>query len=223
MSRIWDNLLSEQDHAVIKAAGYDRRGATAFDSRGMGSKAALLVIDMQRLIVHDDVPILEAVQQQPIAIGEIAHRAIERIAPFVEACRNAGLPIIYTRIVPQGRTPDDPLLNIADPIKPRAEDIVIDKNYPSAFYGTSLLTHLVRLGADTVIVVGNTTSGCVRASVVDARQMGFHVVVPEDYVFDRLEASHKVGLLDMWMKYAAVIPASEADEYVRRLAEGIRT
>ena len=174
---------------------------------------------MQRLIVNDDVPILEAVQSRPISIGETAHRAIERIAPFLKMCRARGLPIIYTRIVPEGFAANDSLLAIVDPIEPDTDDLVIDKNYPSSFYGTPLLTHLVRQGIDTTIIVGNTTSGCVRATAVDARQFGFHVVVVEDCVFDRIAASHKIGLLDMWMKYAAVLPAADVDAYVHRIME----
>lgn len=214
MARPWDDILSEQDKAVIIAAGYDTRGASAFDSRSMGAKPALLVIDMQQLIVGDDVPILQAVQGHPIAIGEAAHRAVERIAPFMERCRGIGLPVIYTRIMLKEF---DPHLQIVEALRPHADDLVIDKHHPSAFFGTPLLNHLRGLGIDTVIVTGNSTSGCVRASVVDARQHGFHVIVPQELVFDRLEASHKVGLLDMWMKYASVLSSEEMQAYLEPL------
>jgi len=96
--------------------------------------------------------------------------------------------------------------------------LVVDKNYASAFYGTALLSQLVRRQADTVIVVGNTTSGCVRATAVDARQNGFGVVIPEECVFDRIQASHKIGLLDLWMKYAQVIPVQNVLDYLSQVA-----
>lgn len=217
MAHLWDDLLTEQDRAVIKKAGYDTRGSVIADSRGKGKAPALLVIDMQRLIVAENVPILEAVALRPIAIGEIAYRAMQYIVPFIEVCRSAGVPVVYTRVVPENCDPA--LIEVVQELAPQPGDVVIDKRYSSAFYGTPLLTYLVRMGIDTVIVVGNATSGCVRATVVDARQMGFNVIVPQECVFDRVEASHKISLLDMWMKYASVIPAEEAASYVRQIGQ----
>jgi nicotinamidase-related amidase len=68
-----------------------------------------------------------------------------------------------------------------------------------------------------VIVVGNSTSGCVRATTVDAQQHGFDVIVPQECIFDRIEASHKIGLLDMWMKYAEVQEREEVEAYVESI------
>ncbi len=73
----------------------------------------------------------------------------------------------------------------------------------------------VKEKVDTIIIVGNSTSGCVRARAVDAKQRGFSVVIPEERVFDRIEASHEVGLLDLWMKYAVVISKDEVLAYLR--------
>ncbi|RMF80808.1 MAG: isochorismatase family protein [Chloroflexi bacterium] len=219
MTQIWDDLLSEQDKAVIEAAGYDKRGASSFSSRGFGKRPALLIIDMQRFIVGDDVPILDAIAKEPIAMGAVAWRAMEHIQPFVMTCREAGLPVMYTRIIPTGHTPDDAKLAIIDALRPHTNDIVLDKNYPSAFYGTPLLTHLVQRHIDTVIIVGNSTSGCVRATAVDARQMGFNVVIPHECVFDRIEASHKINLLDLWMKYAEVMSTEGVVQYIQQAGE----
>ena len=107
-----------------------------------------------------------------------------------------------------------------EPLAPKDDDLVIDKRYSSAFYGTTLLTHLVQKGVDTIIIVGNSTSGCVRATAVDAKQRGFNGVIPEECVFDRIEASHKVGLLDLWMKYATVMSKDEVLAYLCRLHRG---
>ncbi len=93
----------------------------------------------------------------------------------------------------------------------------IDKSYASAFYGTSLLSILIKLKVDTLIVAGGTTSGCVRATCVDAISRNFDVAVVEDCVYDRISVSHKVALLDLWMKYCDVISRDEAIEYASRL------
>ncbi len=217
MAHIWDDILSEQDRAVIEAAGYARSGAASWESRGLGQRPVVLVIDMQNLTCGRNVPILEAIKEYRTAMGTIAWAAIDRIAPFVAAARERGVPIIYTRVVPRNHGPNDPAVQIVEPLAPRGGDLVIDKNYASAFYGTALLNQLVRRGADTVIVVGNTTSGCVRATAIDAQQNGFSVVIPEECVFDRIQASHKASLLDLWMKYAQVMPTAQVLDYLNSL------
>lgn len=219
MWNLWDTLLTEQDKAVIKQAGYETDGATIWDSRSLGRNPALLIIDMQRLLIGRNVPILEAIGDYRAAMGDIAWKALSHITPFVQAARWAKVPVIYTRVIPKGRSADDPSVQIIEPLAPLASDLVVDKRYTSAFYGTDLLTYLIRRRIDTLIVVGNSTSGCVRGTVVDARQHGFHPLVPVECVFDRIEASHKIGLLDMWMKYAAVMPVAEALEYIGQTRE----
>lgn len=218
MEQIWNELLSEQDKAVITKAGYDKKGAASWDSRTLGTHPALLIIDMQNLLVGEDEPILEAVEKERTAMGEIAHRALEYILPVVSASRDANIPLIFTRVIPRGRQPEDDSLQIIEPLTPHNGDIVLDKNFSSAFYGTGLLTHLNRFNRDTVIIIGNSTSGCVRATAVDARQMGYKVLVPQECTFDRISASHKISLLDLWMKYATVLSTEETLEYLKELA-----
>ncbi len=87
------------------------------------------------------------------------------------------------------------------------------------FYGTPVLSWLVKLGIDTLILVGGSTSGCVRASAVDAVSRNFHVAVVEDCVYDRISISHAAGLLDMWMKYCDVVPSSEIEAYLAQREE----
>lgn len=218
MARIWDDLLSEQDKAVIEQAGYSQRGAVSWESRGMGQRPVVLVIDMQHLTCGPNIPILEAIQQYRTAQGEVAWIAVKSIQKVLAVARQAGTPIIYTRVIPRGFTPQDEAVQIIEPLKPAPDELVVDKNYASAFYGTALLSQLIRRQADTVIVVGNTTSGCVRATAVDAQQNGFRVVIPEECVFDRIQASHKIGLLDLWMKYAQVIPVQNVLDYLSQVA-----
>lgn len=215
---VWDDLLSERDKDVIKAAGYEERGASSWESRGEGDSPALLVIDMQRLTVGNDVPILDAIEESRIAMGEVAWDALEHITSVLSFARDRETPVIYTRVVPQSYDdPSHPDLSIVDEVAPRPEDDIVDKNYASAFYGTDLLTILVSQGIDSLVVVGNTTSGCLRATVVDAQQHGFNVILPQECTFDRIEASHKIGLLDMWMKYANVVEVEEAKTLIDRM------
>lgn len=217
---IWSDLLTEQDQQVITKAGYDEAGASSWESRGIGSNPMILVIDMQQLIVGENVPILEAIEEHRTAMGEVAWDAIDHIAPFLDDARAAGVPITYTRVVPSSYdNPDHEDLDIVDAVAPHDEEAMIDKSYASAFYGTDLLSHLVSEDIDSVIIVGNSTSGCVRATAVDAKQHGFDVVLPQECIFDRIEASHKVGLLDLWMKYAEVLEVDEVHEYIDTVAD----
>ncbi|MCL9818238.1 isochorismatase family protein [Natronocalculus amylovorans] len=213
--RIWEDLLSEQDKQVITKAGYDKEGASSWESRGLGTNPMVLVIDMQRLIVGENEHILDAVEEYRTAMGHIAWEAIEEIQPFLSFVREHEIPITYTRVVPSSYDdPTHPDLDIVDAVGPEPGDTVIDKSYASAFYGTDLLSRLVRGGHDSVIIVGNSTSGCVRATAVDAKQNGFSVLLPQECIFDRIEASHKIGLLDLWMKYAEVLERSEVQAYI---------
>jgi len=97
-------------------------------------------------------------------------------------------------------------------------EVVLQKAAPSAFWGTPLAGHLTSLRADTIIVAGESTSGCVRATVVDGKSHRLKVIVPEECVFDRDEASHAINLFDMEEKYADVIPLEEALAYLRSVA-----
>jgi len=93
------------------------------------------------------------------------------------------------------------------------------KQMPSAFHGTRLQSYLTFLRCDSVIVTGTTTSGCVRASVIDAFSQNFGVIVPEECCFDRSQASHAINLCDMNAKYADVISTAEVIKYIDALPE----
>lgn len=218
--RIWEDLLTERDKQVISAAGYDKEGASSWKSRGMGTNPVVLVIDMQRLVVGEDEPILDAIEDYRTAMGEIAWDAIDHIELFLDFAREQGLPVMYTRVVPSSYDdPDHDDLDIVEAVVPEDGEVVVDKSYASAFYGTDLLSRLVRGDHDSVIIVGNSTSGCVRATAIDAQQNGFDVILPQECLFDRIEASHKVALLDMWMKYAEVLEREEVEAYVEEITE----
>src|SRR4029077_7262313 len=103
---------------------------------------------------------------------------------------------------------------IPDEIAPAASDIVISKKKASAFFGTPLASYLVDMGVDTMLVTGVSTSGCVRATVVDGHAYNYRVCVVEEGTFDRSSVAHKVNLFDMHMKYADVVSLAETRRYL---------
>ncbi len=229
VTKIWDDLLTPTDRAVIENAGFGKR-------RGFGSSPVLVMIDCQYNYIGADKPITEQQDEYPGGGGEGAWRAIRIIEGLLGIARTIDIPILYTRNV-QKRTirfdsfagkstwdhsktlEDAPGSRIVAEIAPRAEDFVIDKSYASAFYGTPLVNYLVGLKVDTLVMTGVSTSGCVRATAVDGVTRGFNVAVVADGTADRIEASHKVALLDLWMKYADVISSDEAAEYLNGFKE----
>lgn len=223
MSRWWEERIPREDRAIYDAAGYGRRGMR-------GVSPAILVIDVTYgFIGREAMPILESIARYPNSCGQRGWDAMEQVARLLEAGREASLPIYYTagmtdHVVRHAgrwrekhpRTLDQPqdAQVIPERIAPQEGDVVIRKTKPSVFYGTPLLSSLVDQRVDTVIVTGCTTSGCVRATVVDAFSNGFATLVVEDGVFDRGELSHAVNLFDMDQKYADVITADEALTYL---------
>ena len=111
--------------------------------------------------------------------------------------------------------------DIVAEIAPKPQDIVIYKIKPSAFNGTPLRGFLTQLKADSLIVTGTTTSGCVRASVIDAFSENYLITMVEEGCFDRSQASHAINLCDMHAKYADVVPADEVLEYISGLPDGL--
>jgi maleamate amidohydrolase len=215
MTAPWDAWISERDRAVFAASGY---GAHT----GPGDRPALLVVDVTYGFCGDrPEPILESITRYRTSCGEAAWAALPHIDRLLTAARGNGIPVFYTRALPRrtdlldrgrwagknsrvGGEPADADEIVAD-IAPRATDVVIRKAKPSAFHGTPLLGFLIELGVDSLIVAGATTSGCVRATVVDGFSYNFHVSVAREAVFDRAESSHWIGLMDMDMKYADVL------------------
>ncbi|WP_353808792.1 isochorismatase family protein [Agromyces sp. SYSU T00194] len=218
----WSNSVSADDEALYARAGFGR-------STGLRERAALLVIDVQyRTVGHHRVPIAEAMDEYPTATGDRGWAAVDRIAGLLATSRAAGVPVLFPHVAPKtdttpgGYRDKSPTLASSDPAAyefvaeaaPAPGDILVPKDHPSAFFATGLLTHLVQLGVDTVVLTGCTTSGCVRASAVDAFSYGFRVAVVGDAVYDRTDTAHEVSLFDLSSKYADVIGADEASAYL---------
>ena len=220
---VWDDLLSDTDREVIRRGGYGK-------PRGLGRRPVLAIVDPQLNYCGEDRPILEQIDRWPSGAGESAWRALAHIERLLAAARRGGLPVVFTRHVQRDTRFDGFAAKAArDPsayregaegtrfvaaLAPLPGEIVVDKSYASAFYVTPLLSYLVGLAADTLIVTGGTTGGCVRALCVDAVSRGFNVGVAAEAVFDRIGASHKVALLDLWMKYCDLLATPEAEAYL---------
>jgi nicotinamidase-related amidase len=107
---------------------------------------------------------------------------------------------------------------IVEPLTPREGETMVYKQRASAFFGTPLQAHLRLLDIDTVLILGESTSGCVRSSVIDAYSAGFEVAVIEECTFDRSDLVHKVNLFDMHHKYAEVVHVDDVKQYIRGVA-----
>ena len=220
---IFDDILTAVDREVIRRGGYGK-------SRGLGEHPVLMIIDPQYNYTGADRPILDQISEWPSGVGESSWRAIAHIKRLLTVSRHKNIPIIYTRQIATNIAFDGFATKtdreqsqylkgakgteIVDELAPEKGDLVIDKSYSSAFYGTPLLSFLIKLRADTLIVTGGTSSGCIRATCVDAVTRNFNVAVVEDCVYDRISVSHKVALLDLWMKYCDVITSDEAIGYL---------
>jgi maleamate amidohydrolase len=235
--RVWDRFLTAADKAHL-ARTRDRRV-------GRGERPALLLIDLYRAVFGDTPePLLEAIETWPSSCGLAAWEALPRIQTLLAAGRTAGIPVIHiTMLADAGMPgwyegthggaaprPTDPAAldrqcrgpEIINELAPIHGEVVLRKSTPSAFWGTPLVAELNRLDVDTLIVAGESTSGCVRASVVDAASYRFRVSVVEECVFDRHEAPHAINLFDLHQKYADVIPLEDALEYIQSTPRTVR-
>jgi maleamate amidohydrolase len=212
--RPWSKIVSEDEEGIYKTIGFG--GAS-----GLGRRPALVIIDVQyRTAGETPMPISEAIKQFPSACGQAAWDAIAQIKLLLAEFRRKKLPVIYAYVAKKetydaGRLGEKmpALMGISDrgyefvkEIEPIAGEILLPKRHPSAFFGTPLASYLVDQRADSLVMTGCTTSGCVRASTVDGFAYNYRMTVPEDAVYDRIPTSHAVNLFDMASKFADVKP-----------------
>ena len=203
----------DQDYA---GAGYNRK-------LGFGAKPALILIDFVEAYFDKSSPLYADVDDT-LASG----------LRVLEAARAARVPVIFTNVVFHHsginggifmrKVPNLKLMAEGEPmgawpkgLEPRSEELVISKQYPSAFFGTSRSSTLTANGIDTLVMTGLTTSGCVRATCIDACSHGFVPIVVREAVGDRDDRPHEANLFDMNAKYADVVGEQEAIDYFRRL------
>ena len=197
-----------------------------WDSKiGFGRKPALIVVDFMKGYTTEGSPLY--------ASGVVD--AVRESQELLALARRQGIFIIHTIIryhpmhfadggiwlrkapVLKCLIEGHPLAEICDGVKPLDRELLISKQYASAFFGTSLAATLTSSGIDTVVLIGCTTSGCIRASAVDAMQHGFRTIVVSDCVGDRHSAPHEANLFDINSKYGDVVPKAEAMRYFEDL------
>ncbi|MGY4572622.1 isochorismatase family protein [Bradyrhizobium pachyrhizi] len=221
----WDDVIPLEEQETYAMAGL---GGAA----GFGRRPALLVIDVQyRSVGNRPMPIREAIKQYPTSCGEAGWEAVAHISTLLRIFREEKLPVIFPhvarkidhdhgafsakipgimRIPPEG-------YDFVREAAPEPGELLLPKTQASAFFGTPLATYLIGGGVDSLVVTGCTTSGCVRASVVDACALNFKSMVPSDAVYDRSPTSHAVNLFDIASKYADVLPTQAVIERIRAL------
>ena len=205
--------------ADYRAAGFG--GALPF-----GRRPALLVIDAVQAYLQPDSPLYAGVED-----------ALASLVRLIDAARRARRPVIYTTVVYQAGGTDgglfyrkvpalkafeagSPLGRFPPQIAPGADEVVVVKQYASAFFGTSLASTLCALQVDTVVIGGFSTSGCVRASALDALQHGFVPFVVREACGDRASRPHDANLFDLQAKYAEVVSEEQARANLRAGAKG---
>lgn len=200
--------------------------AGVWDNRvGFGSKPALLVIDFMKGYTNEDSPLF--------APGVIT--AVAESEELLKVARECGIPVIHTIVRYNPKNFEDggiwlkkapvleclvegnPLAETCDEVLPIEGETIVTKNYASAFFGTSVAATLTAQGVDTAIMIGCSTSGCIRASAVDAVQNGFRSIVVRECVGDRHPDPHEANLFDINSKYGDVVSKEETIEYFKSL------
>lgn len=215
--RKWETVFPPEDRQVYERSGF-------LTGQEPGNKPALVIIDVVESFTGTRRMEIEKAQEEySTSCGQAAWDAIDNIKKVLQSFREKGLTVVYVKGSPvnkyfcgssvkamQGEivkkiqtTP------INREIAPLETEFVLEKTKASAFFCTPLVTYLNRLHVDTLYIAGTTTSGCIRASVVDAFSYGYKVFLLEECVFDRSQFSHLVNLYEMNAKYADVITVDE--------------
>ncbi len=192
---------------------------------GFGRRPALLAIDFMQAYTTEGAPLF--------APGVVS--AVEESRELLACARRTGIPVIHTHIryhaghfadgglwvkkapVMKDMVAGNPLAAFCPPVAPLADEVVLSKQYASAFFGTALAPLLVAQGIDTLLMIGCSTSGCIRASAVDAVQHGFRAMVVRECVGDRHPGPHEANLFDIDSKYGDMVHKREALDYLNRL------
>jgi len=218
--RPWVSIIPPSEVALYEQAGFGKSSAPP-------RRPALLVVDVQyRSVGRVPAPIEESIKEYPTSCGEFGWRAVPHIARLIQAFRAKQLPVIFPHVAPKKahdgqrfaekvpaimEIPRDGY-DFVEECAPQEGEILLPKHHASAFFGTPLVSYLTTLRADGLVVTGTTTSGCVRASVVDGSSLGYTIIVPYDAVFDRSQTSHAVNLFDINSKYGDVVSTNEVLE-----------
>lgn len=214
---LWDDIILPEDKQAF--------GKYVANAKiGFGKRPLILVVDMTYSFVDE---------RYSTGCGKAAHKCVKSIKELLGVARPLSVPIIYTRSserptqAEKGRWKstvsvhaDDKYdhsdeRSIVEELIPTKDDPVIEKDRPSAFFGTNLPSILNYYSPDTLIVTGLSTSGCIRATTVDAFSYNYRVIIPIECVGDRCITSHKVALFDIQMKYGDVVGLKDVITYLK--------
>jgi len=194
-----------------------------------GERPALLIVDVCNAYLDPASPLYAGVEA-----------ALDSTIRLAAAAREAGIPVVFTRVAYSSGGRDgglfyrkvpalaayldgNPLGDFHDRLRPEPHDLVVTKQYASAFFGTSLAASLTAMARDCLLITGFSTSGCVRASALDALQHGFVPYVVRDACGDRADGPHQANLFDLQAKYAEVVGEAEALALIAEAGRGLPT
>lgn len=190
---------------------------------GFGQRPALLIIDFQNAFTDEN-----------FFGGHNINQAIENTTHLLKACRQAKIPVAHVRFATSNDGSDigtfgikvprlkdlvdgNHAAEIVDALKPTIDEFVSIKHHASAFYGTALQSWLNFKSVDTILITGCATSGCVRASTIDASAIGYRPMLVAECVGDRAQGPHEANLFDMQMRYADVVTLEDVKKYLSEL------
>lgn len=220
----WLAIVPEAERAIYEKAGFGSESELC-------RRPALLVVDVTYGFTGlEGQSVEEGVAMFVTACGPVSWETMPRIEKLIGLFRARRLPVIFTCAAPDdarfagratkargGRAREHELYNVfPDAVAPRPDEWVLRKTKASAFFQTSLTSGLINMGVDCVVVCGVTTSGCVRASVVDSCSHGFRTFVVDDCCFDRSHFAHCANLFDMNAKYATAVSSDEIEASLGR-------
>jgi len=223
-AHVWRELIPSAEQSVYRQAGFGARSP-------WGTSPSVIIVDVNVDFLGDRrEPLLQAIRRYPLSCGETGWDALPRIDVLAKTARAGGHPVVYTTSqVSEGDGGSDDKFSaprrrslaerragaaISNAIAPDVGDLVLAKSAPSGFWGTELHSYLQKKTIDTVVICGCATSGCVRATVVDAFSYGYRVVVPEQCCFDRARTPHLMSFFDIEQKYGDVVNLEEACAYL---------
>lgn len=214
----WMAIVPEEERAIFEKAGF-------MADLEIGGNVALIVVDVTFGFTGGrGKTLLEAIDEYPTACGPASWEAMPRIAALIGLFRARGRPVVFTRSDTYGArftgtaTKSKPgtsskrapgFGDFPEEIEPADGEWVLAKTKPSAFFQTPITSYFLRQGIDTLVICGVSTSGCVRATAVDACSHGFSTFVVDDCCFDRSEFAHCANLFDLNAKYAVVLSLDE--------------
>lgn len=229
MARPWDQYITSEIQEVFDRAGYGQRA-------GMQGRAALLVIDVNMgFLGSEPEATLTSIERYRNSCGPAGWSAMESILRVLSTARESDTPVVFTT----GRDDDREIQaatwatktnrvleeydtgirqwsnSLPETFEVRDNEPTIRKSHASAFFGTRLDIHLRSLGIEQLVICGTATSGCVRASVIDAFSLGYRVALVNEGCFDRSEVSHAINMFDMDQKYADVVDENDAISFLR--------